>query len=77
MPHPQHIPDDVWLHIAEFIPQQHLQHLFSVNRSFFQAAMNARYRTVNLHRLKCETFKLLVRLQSVSFVAYIMPADVY
>jgi hypothetical protein len=69
----QHIPDDVWMHIAQFIQQDHLKTLFSVNRAFFHLAMNARYDTVVLREMDDDTFNLVVRLQSVSFLTYLTP----
>ena len=63
-----HIPDDVWMHIAQFIPEDDLKTLFSVNRAFFHLSMNARYHTVVLRVMDLDTFKLVLRLQSVSFL---------
>jgi putative hemolysin len=59
----RHIPDDVWMHIAQSLPRDNLRTLYAVNRAFFDAAMKARYHTVLLRVLDIDTFKLLMRLQ--------------
>jgi hypothetical protein len=45
-----HIPDDVWLHVAEFIPSKALCSLYSVNHVFLALALAERYKEVNLVR---------------------------
>jgi hypothetical protein len=45
------IPPEVWLQVAQFLPDKCLQKLFTVNNAFLQAAMDARYRTVALFKL--------------------------
>ena len=45
------IPPEIWLQVAQFLPDNCLQKLFTVNNAFLQAAMDARYRTVTLFKL--------------------------
>jgi hypothetical protein len=42
------LPYDVWTYIAGFIPNDELWNLRAVNSAFFQAAVTARYRYVEL-----------------------------
>jgi hypothetical protein len=69
----RYIPDDVWTQIARYIPLDHLKSLLTINRPFFNSAMNARYHTVELFSLDLNTFKLLMRLQSV-ILLLLLPA---
>jgi hypothetical protein len=47
MPHID-IPRDIWLYIADFIPDGNLEGLLTLNSVFFDLAMSARYRMVTL-----------------------------
>jgi hypothetical protein len=38
------LPYDLWSSIAEFVPREHLKKLIPVNKAFYDAGMNARYR---------------------------------
>jgi hypothetical protein len=62
----RHVPDDVWMHIAQSLPPDKLRTLYAVNSAFFHAAMNARYHTVRFCVLDIDMFKLLMRLQLVA-----------
>jgi hypothetical protein len=57
------IPLDVWFHVAEQIPREHLNNLLSVNKAFFYTALAVRYHTVCIKCWDLETFMLLERLQ--------------
>jgi hypothetical protein len=56
------IPRDIWLHIAEFIPEADMRSLITVNSVFFDLGMEARYREVYIRYLGDKTIKKLVRL---------------
>jgi hypothetical protein len=60
------IPHDIWLYIADFIPNGCLEDLLTLNSSFFNLAMTARYRKVTLP-VRGETVgeitRMLLRLQ--------------
>lgn len=43
------LPLEVWLLIAEHIPEDTLKNLYGVNRLFFDLAMGVRYRVVKLN----------------------------
>ncbi|KAL0959272.1 hypothetical protein HGRIS_014543 [Hohenbuehelia grisea] len=43
-----YVPHDIWLYIASFLPIRAVRNLYSVNSSFFDIAMDARYRQVDL-----------------------------
>jgi hypothetical protein len=45
------IPVDIWLLIAEFIPESTLRKLYAVNRVFFDIAMDLRYRKLEVSPL--------------------------
>lgn len=40
------LPPEVWLHVAQFIPDNAIRTLMGVNRLFFNLAMDARYRKI-------------------------------
>jgi hypothetical protein len=42
------IPRDIWLYIADFIPDSDLEDLLTLNSVFFDLAMTARYKMVTL-----------------------------
>jgi len=42
------IPCEIWILIAQFIPDHVLWDLRSLNSAFFQAAMDSRYREIDL-----------------------------
>jgi hypothetical protein len=62
MVNPKHIPADIWLHVAEFIPGDTLQNMAGVNSLFFDLAMDARYKEVSLKSICPATMRLLARL---------------
>jgi len=53
------LPVDVWLHIASFIPIEQLRTMYGVDRTFFNLAMDIRYKEVDLHRNRNE--KVILR----------------
>ena len=59
------IPYDVWLHVAQFIPQYQLRDLYAVNSHLLDIAMNERYRSVELNLLNKSSMRKLIRLRSV------------
>lgn len=61
------IPHDVWLYIAQFIPDSSLRDMFSVNRSLFDIAMNLRYGEVKFTKFGEELMFVLARLKCVYF----------
>ena len=60
------IPRDVWLYLAQFIPDDDLRKMITLNSAFFDLGMNARYRDVRLHFLGEQEIKHLVRLMQVT-----------
>ena len=59
------IPDDIWSYIAEMLPLNTLRDMLTVNRVFFEMAMNARYREVSFLHIDSNTIRLLQRLKYV------------
>ncbi|KAG6906903.1 hypothetical protein DXG01_011458 [Tephrocybe rancida] len=59
----QDLPPDIWALIADHIPLQELDELLSVNRAFFDLALDARYRTVEWAILDNKLIRMLDRLQ--------------
>jgi F-box-like len=41
-----HLPFDIWLHIASFLPVSQLRNLYAVNRALFDIAMDERYKEI-------------------------------
>jgi hypothetical protein len=56
------IPADIWLHVAQFIPDDTLRSMLGVNSLFFDLAMDVRYREISLKSLNSEAVKTLGRL---------------
>jgi hypothetical protein len=56
------IPRDVWLYLGQFISDDDLRRLISLNSAFLELGMNARYRDISLHFLEERTIIYLVRL---------------
>ena len=46
-----HLPSDIWIHIAEFLPDDVLQRVFAVNSTLHHLALNARYRELTVNDL--------------------------
>lgn len=57
------LPHDLWLHVARFIPDRTLRGLLTVNASFFDIAMDVRYREVHFTAFGDELLFALVRLK--------------
>ena len=62
------IPRDIWLHIAEFIPEPDLCSMITVNSVFFELGMEARYREVSISYLEDKIVRKLVRLMQVGLL---------
>lgn len=59
------------MHIAQFLPPDVLRNLFSVNRAFFEWAMDARYREVEFAENEPWKFiGMVYRLRYVTFLYY-------
>ncbi|TFK65118.1 hypothetical protein BDN72DRAFT_962730 [Pluteus cervinus] len=41
------LPYDIWLHIARFLPAEHVRRLYCVNHAWYDIAMDERYRSVS------------------------------
>ena len=64
------LPPPVWLAIAQFIPALHLKDMLSVNRVFFDLAMDYRYRQISLTYLTEHMLWTLLRLRCLLFFAF-------
>lgn len=60
------IPHEIWLHIAQFIPVRVLLNLISLNSTFFELAMDYRYRQMSFAYLDNRMIRSLVRLRCAS-----------
>ncbi|KAG5652719.1 hypothetical protein H0H81_003970 [Sphagnurus paluster] len=58
-PSSKHIPNDVWIYIAEFIPSKTLRNLYSINSLFLDLALNERYKEVNFLQINYRTIEFL------------------
>ncbi|KAJ7226939.1 hypothetical protein GGX14DRAFT_99815 [Mycena pura] len=63
------LPEDVWRYIASFIPHKHLVTLLSVNKTFYDIALDARYREIRWDKLDKNMTRSLARLQTPSIAA--------
>ena len=45
------LPNEIWWQIIELLPTEEVQRLYSVNRPFFEAAFQKRYRFVDMNML--------------------------
>lgn len=57
------LPPQVWVAIARFIPALCLKDMLSVNRFFFNLAMDYRYRQISFTYLNERMLWLLLRLR--------------
>ncbi|KAF9075544.1 hypothetical protein BDP27DRAFT_1415328 [Rhodocollybia butyracea] len=80
MPVP-HIPIELWLLVAQFIPPHMLKNLMSVNRAFFCAEMAQRYKEVGFFRagarfhwfaIACASYEYGIRPY---FIQELLPSD--
>jgi hypothetical protein len=66
------IPRDVWLYLGQFIPDDDLRRLISLNNAFLDLGLNARYRDIRLHYLEERTIMYLVRLMQVILLLHLL-----
>lgn len=65
------IPPEIWFHIAKFIPNESLPHLLAVNSTFFDIAIDIRYREIVIDtRAIDESMKRLKRSRCILFLSY-------
>jgi len=57
------LPHDLWLHVAHFLPALVLRDLISLNSTFFDIAMDCRYRQMSFAYLDNRMFRSLARLK--------------
>jgi len=63
------LPEEVWRLIASYLPERRIYELLSVNRTFFNLALEARYRVVRWTKLDKKFLDVLHRLQ------YVLPVE--
>jgi hypothetical protein len=64
------LPHNIWVHVAQYLPALFLRDLITVNRSFFEIAMDCRYRQLILAYMDSRMVKNLVRLRSVNMILF-------
>ncbi|TFK21763.1 hypothetical protein FA15DRAFT_672223 [Coprinopsis marcescibilis] len=57
------LPHDIWVHVSQFLPALLLRDLLSVNHSFFEIAMDCRYRQLIFAYLDDRMLKNMARLR--------------
>lgn len=63
------LPPELWMHIAQLIPPDELREFATVNRVFYELAMDALFREVSFIYPSPETFLRIVnRLRQVLFL---------
>jgi hypothetical protein len=58
-------PSEIWLQVADHLPAHLVGDLYTVNRQWFDIAMNARYRQISFAFLNRAMLRDLTRLRSV------------
>ncbi|KAF8184470.1 hypothetical protein BJ912DRAFT_853076 [Pholiota molesta] len=71
------IPHEIWLHIAQFIPVRVLLSLISLNSTFFQLAMDYRYRQMSFAYLDNRMIRSLVRLRDPAVAKRVRILHIY
>ncbi|KAF8067914.1 hypothetical protein FPV67DRAFT_1164564 [Lyophyllum atratum] len=46
------LPVEIWQEVASYLPLDHLQKLYSVNRAFFKIALEAKYKVIRFEKLQ-------------------------
>jgi hypothetical protein len=59
------VPDDIWSYVAQFLPPKTLRNMLTVNRVFFEMAMDVRYREVHFLHVDSNSIKVLRRLKYI------------
>ncbi len=62
------LPPELWLYIAEFIPDRELRNLLDVSRVFYEVALNVRYNEITIEGMDSRTAALLKRLRQVDWL---------
>ncbi len=62
------LPPELWLYIAEFIPDRELRNLLDVSRVFYEVALNVRYNEITIEGVDPRTAALLKRLRQVDWL---------
>ena len=57
------LPHNVWVNVAQYLPASSLEGLLSVNRCFFDIAMDYRYRQLIFAYLDNKMIRKLLRLR--------------
>ncbi|KAG5637392.1 hypothetical protein H0H81_004700 [Sphagnurus paluster] len=57
------LPHEIWSHIAHFVPPSNLERLISVNSTFYDIAMDCRYRQLSFAYLDDRMLRNIVRLK--------------
>jgi hypothetical protein len=52
------LPLDIWHRIVSFIPTEQLRTLYGVDHTFFNLAMNIRYKEVDLYRADVDVYRV-------------------
>ncbi|TFK69100.1 hypothetical protein BDN72DRAFT_878648 [Pluteus cervinus] len=71
------VPHEIWLHIAHYLPATNLCKLISLNSTFFELAMDCRYRQISFTYLNDHTLKSLIRLQDPAVARRVRILHVY
>ncbi|KAG6832767.1 hypothetical protein H0H87_000420 [Tephrocybe sp. NHM501043] len=58
-----HLPHEIWLNVAQFIPASVLERLISVNSTFYDIAMDCRYRQMSFAFLDNRMLRNVTRLK--------------
>jgi hypothetical protein len=67
------LPHDVWLNIAQFTPVSTILNLLSLNSTFFNLAMDYRYRQMSFAYLDNRMVRNVVRLKYVASHIALLP----
>ncbi|RXW13887.1 hypothetical protein EST38_g11967 [Candolleomyces aberdarensis] len=71
------LPHNIWVHVAQYLPALFLRDLITVNRSFFEIAMDCRYRQLILAYMDSRMVKNLVRLRDPAVAKRVQILHIY
>ncbi|KAJ7027523.1 hypothetical protein C8F04DRAFT_1122284 [Mycena alexandri] len=63
------LPEDIWQCVASFVPYDDLAALISINRAWYNIALDARYREIHWDKVDVSMTRTLVRLRTPSVAA--------
>ncbi|KAK0479997.1 hypothetical protein IW261DRAFT_104473 [Armillaria novae-zelandiae] len=70
------LPPELWLYIAEFIPDHELENMLDVSRVFYELALNVRYNELIIEGVNSRTIALLKRLRDPEVASRVLRLNI-